>query len=933
MWPRGKAEVSKSSYDGSNPSITAHLASKRRFGAVFPHGPFLVIFFVDCSMDDFSNAEKQRLKEHYTKARNWLQWGPYLSERQWSTVREDYSHTGDAWGFCHHSIAHKYTYRWGEDGMGGVCDDQQLLCFAPAIWNGKDSIIKERLFGLTGPEGNHGEDVKELYYYLDNTPSHSYMRFLYKYPLKAFPYEQIYKENTLRKRTDPEVEIMDFGTFEKDEYIDMEVEYAKWNPDNLAIRIRLTNRHNRKANIHLIPQLWFRNTWQEHPGSEKPVIEQINDQTAGVVHPELGQWRLYMPVAGNQLYCDNETSPDIFHKAKEAGEYYKDGIHNFLVHQNTDAVNPGKKGTKLGVWYPVSIPGRGYKDFYFQLAKSGEFNKEVDEFTALFSQRKTEADLFYANLQRELKTADDKRIHRQAIAGILWSKQYYYYDVKEWMNGTKPGTTEHFARHPKSRNNDWPHLYNNHIILMPDKWEYPWYAAWDLAFHCIPLAMADASFAKDQILLLTRESYMHPNGQLPAYEWNFSDVNPPVHAWAAMRVFQLDYQYNGVRDYVFLERIFHKLCLNFTWWVNRKDDQNNNIFQGGFLGLDNIGLFDRSAVLASGERLQQSDATGWMAMYCLNMMRMSLELGNQNPVYFDLSIKFFEHFLYIADAMAHIGNRQNLWDQEDQFFYDALMMPDGSQIKLKVRSMVGLIPLFAIEVFEDEWLDKYPAFSERIQWLVKNRPELGELISEWRRQGKNGKHIISLVWGDQLKNILKRMLDETEFLSEFGIRALSRVYADNPYRLQVNGSDYSVQYTPAESDSDMFGGNSNWRGPIWLPVNYLLVESLQRFHFYYGDDFTVEFPTGSGKQLHLGQIAEAIAQRLINIFRKDEKGMRPVFGDNTKMQQDPHFKDHILFYEYFHGDSGRGAGASHQTGWTALVARLLERYSANTQSE
>lgn len=877
-------------------------------------------------MDDLANAEKQRLKEHYSNARNWLQWGPYLSERQWSTVREDYSTTGDAWGFCHHSIAHKYTYRWGEDGLGGFSDDQQLLCFAPAIWNGKDAILKERLFGLTGPEGNHGEDVKELYYYLDNTPSHSYMRFLYKYPLKPFPYDQIYRENSHRGRRDPEVELHELGVFDKDEYIDMEVEYAKFNPDNIAIRIRLTNRHNRKANVHLIPQVWFRNTWQADASAEKPTIKAVSDQIALLYHPDLGHWRFYSPVAGNQLFCENETDPATLNKEPSPGCCYKDGIHRFLIQQDTNAVNSEKSGTKMGIWYPVTIPGRSYKEFYFQLTK-GEICRTQDQFIALFNQRKKEADVFYEGLQLPLKSIDDKRIHRQAMAGLLWSKQFYHYDIAQWMNGPKPGSGEMYHRHPKSRNHDWPHLYNGHIISMPDKWEYPWYAAWDLAFHCIPLAMVDVAFAKEQLLLLTRESYMHPNGQLPAYEWNFSDVNPPVHAWAAMRVFKLEYVYNGSQDYVFLEKIFHKLCMNFNWWVNRKDSQNKNIFQGGFLGLDNIGLFDRSAVLSSGGQLQQSDATGWMAMYCLNMLQISLELGNHNPVYFDMSIKFFEHFLYIADAMTHIGDRQNLWDPEDKFYYDALLMPDGNQIKLKVRSMVGLIPLFAVEVFEDKYFERFPAFEERVEWLVKHRPELGRLISEWRKQGRGGKHLVSLVWGDQLKSILKRMLDENEFLSEFGIRALSRIYEKDPYRLQVNGVDYSVQYTPAESDSDMFGGNSNWRGPIWFPVNFLLIESLQRFHLYYGDDFTVEFPTGSGEYMHLGKVAERIANRLINIFRKDDKGKRPVFGDAQKFQQDPHFRDYILFFEYFHGDNGRGAGASHQTGWTALVARLLERFS------
>lgn len=904
--------------------------------------------------EELQNAEKQRLKEQHARVRNWLKFGPYLAERQWSTVREDYSTTGDAWGYSHHSKAHRFTYGWGEDGMGGLCDDQQLLCFAPAIWNGKDSILKERLFGLTGPEGNHGEDVKELYYYLDNTPTHSYMRFLYKYPLKAFPYEEIYQKNAARGRKDPEVEIQETGIFDKDEYIDLEVEYAKWNPDNIAIRIRVTNRHNRKADIHLLPQLWFRNTWQwdndknkkqraeeggtgmgsdgtgmgsERNSVEYPVIRSVSDQLTHIYHPELGNWTFFSPVPGTPLFCDNETNPEVFGGSVKPGQYYKDGIHQYVISGNKAAVNPKKFGTKMALHYQVSIPGRAYKEYYFQLTRASEVCKNQEQFIALFNQRKTETDFFYAQLQKNLQGDDDRRIHRQALAGLLWTKQFYNYDVSKWMSGQQPGTGEHFHRHPRSRNHDWPHLYNEHIISMPDKWEYPWYAAWDLAFHCVPYAMVDAEFAKQQLLLLTRESYMHPNGQLPAYEWNFSDVNPPVHAWAAMRVYKLDYVYNGKEDYAFLEKIFHKLSLNFTWWVNRKDEQNNNIFQGGFLGLDNIGLFDRSAELGSGGQLQQSDATGWMAMYCLNMLQISLELGRRNPVYFDMSIKFFEHFLYIAEAMTHIGDRQNLWDPEDQFYYDAILMPDGKQIRLKVRSMVGLIPLFAVEVFEDGYLERFPAFAERVDWLVKHRPELGELISEWRKQGQDGKHLISLVWGDQLKNILKRMLNEEEFLSEFGIRAMSRVYEKNPYTMNLNGHHYEVAYTPAESELDMFGGNSNWRGPIWFPVNFLLIESLQRFHLYYGNDFTVEFPEGSGKQMNLGEVAEAIAQRLINIFRKNEKGERPVFGQWEKLQKDPHFRDYILFYEYFHGDNGRGAGASHQTGWTALVARLLERFS------
>lgn len=885
------------------------------------------------SMEEQVTEEKKRIREHYKQEQNWLQWGPYLSERQWSTVREDYSDTGDAWGFCHHSTAHRYTYKWGEEGMGGISDDQQLLCFAPAIWNGKDKIIKERLFGLTGPEGNHGEDVKELYYYLDNVPSHSFMKFLYKYPLEAFPYDQLYTANKNESRHAPEIELYDLGVFDNDAYIDMELCYAKWSPSSIAIRITLTNRHTQPAELTLLPQLWCRNTWQHEQEKKKPLLESQSDQLIHIHHHKLGNWKLNCLTPGVQLFCENESDPTLFNVEKKTNEYYKDGIHDYLINQIPTAVNPDKRGTKLAVLYKVNLQGREQKEFYFQLTDAeNAVVHNPEDFRKLFELRKKEADLFYENLQKNINIVDDQRIHRQSLAGLLWSKQYYYYDIAEWMYGPKPGSNELYIRHPKSRNHDWPHLYNAHIVSMPDKWEYPWYAAWDLAFHCIPLAMVDANFAKEQLLLLTGEAYMHPNGQLPAYEWNFSDVNPPVHAWAAMRVFKLDGVYNGVHDYDFLEKIFHKLSLNFTWWINQKDAQNKNIFQGGFLGLDNIGLFDRNVAITEGGHLQQSDATGWMAMYCLNMLQISLELGNRNPVYFDMAIKFFEHFLYIADAMTHIGERQNLWDPEDKFYYDALKMPDGSQIKLKVRSIVGLIPLFAVEVFEAGYLKRFPAFEKRVDWLVQHRPQLGRLISEWRNHDrKKGKLIISLVWGDQLKAILKRMLDEEEFLSEFGIRALSKVYETEPYNLHLNGADYSVAYTPAESLSDMFGGNSNWRGPIWFPINFLLIESLQRFHIYYGNDFTIEFPTGSGQQLHLGQVAEALAQRLINIFRINEKGERPVYGTYKKLQEDPHFRDHILFYEYFHGDTGRGAGASHQTGWTALVARLLERFSKKTQ--
>ena len=867
------------------------------------------------------NEERKRLAAHYEDKENWLFWGPYMSERQWATVREDYSEDSNAWGYISHEHSRSYAYRWGEDGLAGYSDEKQRLCFSLALWNQKDPFLKERLFGLTGPEGNHGEDVKELYYYLDSTPTHSYMHYLYKYPGKEFPYHTLLKENSKRNRLQPEYELMDTGIFDKDDYYDVHVEYAKHKPNSTGIRITIENHAKRRATLQVLPQLWFRNTWQYSHLDFPPQLEAQDEFTIAASHPILGNMVLHCPDAEALMFCDNETNPAVFNQPAEAEKYYKDGFNNYLVNGNSKAINPNQKGTKAAALYILTIPAHSKQVLYLQLCRPEDL-LEQKELENLFDTRLKEADIFYDHIQKNISSKEDKMIQRQALAGMLWTKQYYYYSIHQWLKGPRPGTTEPVKRNFE-RNKDWQHLHNASIVSMPDNWEYPWYAAWDLAFHTLPLAMVDAGFAKQQLLLLTQELYMHPNGQLPAYEWNFSDVNPPVHAWAAIRVFEMDKQYNHKPDYAFLEIIFHKLMINFTWWVNQKDSNNNNIFQGGFLGLDNIGLFDRNWQLPHGGSLEQSDATGWMAMYCLNMMKIALELSNNNPTYQHIALKFFEHFLHIAKAMTHVEDQYNLWSKDDEFFYDAIMMPD-QKIRLRVRSLVGLIPLFAVEVIDDETLAKNPEFAKRLQWYFESRPDLSKLVPRWEQTGISNMHLLSLVWGNKLQAILKRLLDETEFLSDYGIRALSKVYDENPFELKIGDHQYRIRYTPAESDSDMFGGNSNWRGPVWFPVNYLLIESLQKFDTYYGDHLQVEMPMGSGHMVSLKVAAKEISRRLISIFKRDNDGRRPVFGEDEKMQTDPNFKNHILFYEYFHGDNGRGAGASHQTGWTGLVAKLIE---------
>jgi hypothetical protein len=867
------------------------------------------------------NAEALRLQNHTSGTERWKDWGPYLSERQWGTVREDYSPHGTAWDYLSHDHSRSRAYRWGEDGLAGFSDSQQRLCLSLALWNGRDPILKERLFGLTNAEGNHGEDVKELYYYLDCTPSHSYQRMLYKYPQGEFPYADLVHENRRRGIGAPEYELLDTGILDGDRYFDVFVEYAQAAPGDILIRIEAHNRGPEPATLHLLPQLWFRNTWRWNGGGTAPTLERAPDGSVEARHPELGAYRLYAADSPEMLFTDNESNgPRLWGAPPVEGAYFKDAFHERVVHGRAAAVNPVARGTKAAAWYVREVAPGQVAILSLRLVPAGSA-RPFDDFETILQARRREADDFYAVLQQGVEGEDARRVQRQAFAGMLWSKQYYYYDVAEWLNGDPAHPPPPAGR---SRNAEWLHLNNADIISMPDKWEYPWYAAWDLAFHCVPLALVDAEFAKQQLVLLTREWYMHPNGQMPAYEWAFGDVNPPVHAWATWRVYQIDRKQTGRGDLAFLERVFHKLMLNFTWWVNRKDEEGRNVFQGGFLGLDNIGVFDRSATLPTGGHIDQSDGTAWMAMYSLNLMRIALELAQHNHVYEDIATKFFEHFLHIAEAMGGMGgDRVELWDDSDKFFYDVLHLPHGGQIKLRVRSMVGLIPLFAVETLEPELLDRVPEFKQRLEWFLAYRPGLAALVSHWNVEGRGHRRLLSLLRGHRMKRLLRRMLDESEFLSDYGVRALSRVHADQPYVFNVDGMDLSVRYQPAESDSGLFGGNSNWRGPIWFPVNYLLVESLQKFHHYYGDDFRVECPTGSGRFLSLEEVATELSRRLTRLFLRGADGRRPVFGDNPRLQQDPQFRDYLLFHEYFHGDTGRGVGASHQTGWTGLVAKLL----------
>ena len=869
-------------------------------------------------------AEKQRLAKVETQGIPWKKWGPYLAERQWGTVREDYSADGDAWRATTHDMARSKAYRWGEEGIGGICDDRQRLCLAVALWNGHDPMLKERLFGLSGHEGNHGEDVKEIYYYLDNTPTHSYMKMLYKYPQAEFPYARLIEENRRRGRDQPEFEIIDTGVFADGRYFDVFIEYAKNTPEDILVRLRVINRGPEPAPVWLLPQVWFRNTWDWEPGAKKPQLRLEADQGLQIQCPVLGSRWLYCDGQPEWLFCDNETNSRRLYGDKKARGYFKDGINDYLVAGKKRAINPRPAGTKAAARYDRTLAPGEQMEIRLRLNDS-EIKAPFADFDAIFARRFAEAEAFYADLQHNSQDAEATAIQRQAYAGMLWTKQFYYYDVSRWLQGD-PGQPPPPPEHQQGRNSDWTHLNNADIISMPDTWEYPWYAAWDLAFHCLPLARLDASFAKEQLVLLTREWYMHPNGQLPAYEWHFSDVNPPVHAWATWRVYNLDREQNGGHgDRAFLERVFHKLLLNFTWWVNQKDEDEHNIFQGGFLGLDNIGVFDRSSELPTGGHLEQADGTGWMAMYCLNMMRIALELAQENAVYEDLATKFFEHFLYIAHALANFGgDGLDLWDETDEFYYDLLHCPDGKHVTLRIRSIIGLIPLFAVETLEPDFLERVPQFQARLEWFLRNRPQLAALVSRWYEPGFGERRLLSLLRGHRMKKVLKRMLDETEFLSEHGVRSLSRYHLDHPYEFHAADRVFRVAYLPAESDSGMFGGNSNWRGPIWFPINFLLIESLLKFHNYYGNDFKVEYPTGSGVFLTLEAIARELARRLVRLFRRDSQGRRPALGQHELLQNDPHFRDYLLFHEYFHGDNGCGLGASHQTGWTGLVAELLE---------
>ena len=869
--------------------------------------------------------EELRLKEARERSAHWKRWGPYLAERQWGTVREDYSPHGTAWDFFPHDHARSRAYRWGEDGLGGITDNHGRLCFALALWNGHDPILKERLFGLTGPEGNHGEDVKEYYFYLDSTPTHSYMKFLYKYPQAAFPYGTLIEENGGRDRQAPEFELIDTGVFDDDRYFDVLVEYAKAAPDDLLIRVTAVNRGPGEAALHLLPTLWYRNTWSWNPaGPERPVLRQ-GVATAGHVviegeHPSLGARWLYCEGAPELRFTENETNTERLWRAPNRARYVKDGIGRSVVAGERDAVNPAAVGTKAAAYHRWTLAPGESRTTRLRLANTpipgDPFGREFD---STCTRRLAEADEFYATVIPKALSDDAKSVMRQAFAGLLWSKQFYHYDVRRWLEGD-PGSPPPPPERWQGRNREWLHLYNEDVVSMPDKWEYPWYAAWDLAFHMIPLALIDPDFAKAQLVLFLREWYMHPNGQLPAYEWALGDVNPPVHAWAALRVYRIERRLRGKGDRTFLARVFHKLLLNFTWWVNREDAEGKNVFQGGFLGLDNIGVFDRSAPLPTGGHIEQSDGTSWMGMYCLNMLAIALELAKEDPAYEDVASKFFEHFVYIAHAM----NTLDLWDEVDGFYYDVLRT-DGAACRLKVRSMVGLIPLFAVETLEPEVVERLHGFKRRMQWFIDNHPEFREHVETATKPGVGPRRLLAIVPRERLPRVLGYMLDEAEFFSPHGIRAVSRFHKDHPYVLSLNGTEHRVDYEPAESTGGLFGGNSNWRGPVWFPVNYLLIESLQRCHHFYGDGMKVPCPTGSGRMLNLWEVAAELSRRLARIFLRGRDGRRPVYGGTEKFQRDPHWRDLILFHEYFHGDTGAGIGASHQTGWTGLVAKLLQQ--------
>ena len=875
--------------------------------------------------------EAKRLAEAEARTAHWRRWGPYLSERQWGTVREDYSPHGTAWDYFPHDHARSRAYRWGEDGLLGICDNHQRLCFALALWNERDPILKERLFGLTGSQGNHGEDVKESYFYLDSTPTHSYMKALYKYPQAEFPYARLVEENARRSRRDLEFELLDTGAFEGDRYFDIFAEYAKADVDDILIRLTVTNRGPDPAALHLLPTLWCRNTWAWDRGALRPRLSagRGTDGTAlvRVEHPGLGgAYHLFLEGSPDLLFTENDTNFQRLYGTFNAQPFVKDAFHEYVVHGRKEAVNPAQEGTKAAAHYRLQVPPGESVVLRLRLRDGDGAAKPLGQaFDRAFTRRQRDADEFYATVIPASLGDDARNVMRQALAGMLWSKQWYHYDLRRWLQGD-PTQPPPAPERKHGRNREWTHLYNEDVISMPDKWEYPWYAAWDLAFHAVALALVDPDFAKQQLLLMTREWYLHPNGQIPAYEWAFGDVNPPVHAWAAWRVFKIEKRLRGKADYAFLERIFHKLLLNFTWWVNRKDAEGRNIFQGGFLGLDNIGVFDRSAPLPTGGHIDQSDGTAWMAMYCVNLLSIAMELAGQDPAYEDVASKFFEHVVYIISAMNDIaGEGIELWDDEDGFYYDVLHLPNGEHQRMRIRSMVGLIPLFAVEILEPKCLDALPGFKRRMHWFINNREDLRPYIHETEVPGKGVRRLLAVVHQTRLRRILRHMLNESEFLSPHGIRAVSQYHRDHPYVFHVNGHEHRVDYEPAESSSGLFGGNSNWRGPIWFPVNFLLIESLQKFHHYFGDDLKVECPTGSGHMMNLWEVAAELSRRLGRIFLRGPDGRRPCYGGTEKFHTDPHWRDLLLFHEYFHGDNGAGIGASHQTGWTGLVAKLLQQ--------
>ena len=874
------------------------------------------------------DAERRRLQESAEKRAHWKRWGPYLSERAWGTVREDYSADGDAWDYFPFEHSHVRAYRWNEDGIAGFCDRQQHICFALALWNGRDAVLKERLFGLSGPQGNHGEDVKEQYFYLDNTPTHSYMKYLYKYPQAPFPYKAIVDETARRGRTDPEFEILDTGVFDGDRYFDVFVEYAKAAPDDVLVRITAINRGPDAARLDLLPTIWFRNRWSWTDNTARPTMsagaEAPGRAAVVVMDDELyGRQYLYCDGAPDLLFTENDTNAARLFAGTNSTPFTKDGINDFVVAGIETAVNPAAKGTKCAARYRAEVSGGATVQLRLRFTDAALAAPFDGSFEQTFVDRRAEADAFYSTVIPGDLSEDAKNVMRQAFAGLLWSKQFYHYDVRQWLTGD-PAQPPPPESRKTGRNAQWKHLNNADVISMPDKWEYPWYASWDLAFHCIPLSLIDAEFAKSQLVLLMREWYMHPNGQLPAYEWNFSDVNPPVHAWSALRVFRIDRRLTGRGDRAFLERVFHKLLLNFTWWVNRKDAQDNNVFEGGFLGLDNIGVFDRNHLPPGCGRLEQSDATSWMATYTLNMLAIALELAAEDPAYEDIATKFWEHFLYIAHAMTDRGDLSLcLWDEDDGFFYDVLYR-GGERIPMRVRSVVGLIPLFAVEVLERDVLRGLDGFRGRMEWFLRNRPDLTGNVASMHEHETTERRLVSIVNPERLRRILSVMLDEREFLSPHGIRALSRVHQEHPFVLRLDGADFVVDYEPGESTNNLFGGNSNWRGPVWFPINYLIIESLQKFHYYFGDEFTVECPTGSGRMMTLWEVATELSQRLSSIFLRRD-GRRAVYGNIERCQTDPLWRDLILFHEYFDGETGRGLGAGHQTGWTAVVAKLLQQ--------